>query len=502
MARKAYKEKSPKASSVKETAQSESFFSFLKSKKVRFETLGVLLIQVGLFVFLKLRFPYPHTETDSGNYILSSITGKINGYRPYRYSAFISFFAGISNDIQFLITWQYMITALSAFLFLFSVHHFFRLNRIVFWLLAVLLLFNPSILFMNVYLMSDGLFVALTALWLASGIWIIMGGALWIIPVHLLLMYWSIDTRYIGLFYPALSALIIAKRLLPNKAFAAVGVIIPFLILFLYRTNQTQKMVDEYGYETFSAFGGWQKANNGVAVLPYVSINEAEIADPELLAVHKVVRAFPDSFFTYEYVHATSFMWVNSFPGKAFLSQYIRQSGTPYLKSWVYCGTLMDKYGAWLQAKFPVEYFKYYLLKNAKNIFTVWDINEAEKFQADQNMKTLFKTDKDEYAYPNKFFKPFFGTRKVADAIAWVLFFISIPAFLFLWRKGSYSVNQIAVLMYFGLFVLMFLGVSVYAAPINNFRYLMPIYYFQIALPIIAFAGLFNLTQKAYNQKD
>jgi|688.fasta_scaffold168551_2 hypothetical protein len=500
MAKKPLKEKSLKASPFKESNANDSFFSFLKSKEVRLDTILVLFIQIGLFIFLKIRFPYPHTETDSGNYILSAITGKINGYRPYGYSAFISFFAGISNDIQFLVTWQYLITALSSFLLLFTLQYFFRLNRVLFWLLAILVLFNPSVLFMNAYIMSDGLFVALTSLWLVSGVWIIMGGGLWIIPFHLLLMYWSIDTRYIGLFYPALSAIILFKRFLPNKALAVVGLIIPIIMLFAYRANQSQKMMEEFGYETFSAFGGWQKANNGVAVLPYVTINENEISDPEIKAVHKVVRAFPDSFFNYEYIHATSFMWVNSFPGKAFLSQYIRQSGTPYLKSWVYCGTLMDKYGAWLQAKFPAAYFKHYLLQNAKNIFTVWDINEGEKFLADQNMKTLFTTELDEYLYSKTFFRQMTGIRKISDVVAWVFFFVSIPAFFFLWRMKKYNFTQAAVLIYFYLFVFMFSAVSVYAAPINNFRYMMPIYYFQIALPILVLAGIFNLIKKAPNQ--
>ena len=499
MSKKPQKEKSIAKQKAQPTAQAEGFLSFLISKSTRIETIGVLILQIGLFIFLKVRFPYPFTESDSGNYILSAATGKINGYRPYGYSSFMRFFSSLSDNIQFLITWQYFVSALSGFLLLFTLHYFFRLNRVFFWILAILFLFNPSILFMNAYVMSDGLFVSLTALWLITGVWLIMGGALWIVPIHLALMYWSIDTRYIGLFYPAMSAIILVKRFLPQRVLAAIGFIAPFIILFWYRSSQETQMKDEFGYETFSAFGGWQKANNGVAVLPYVKINEDEIADVEIKAIHKLVRSFPDSMFTFENVEATNFMWVKSHPGKAFLIQYIQQTGTPYLKAWVYCGTLMDKYGSWLQAKYPVEYFKHFILNNAKNIFTVWDILEGEKFQADQNLKSIFKTDADVYEYQNHFFKPMTSIRKIGDAIVWVALLSAIPLFILLWKRRSYTNNQLIVLGYYSLFIFMFIGVSVYAAPINNFRYLMPIYYFQVAFALLVFYGLF---QKKNETKD
>jgi len=314
--------------------------------------------------------------------------------------------------------------------------------------------------------------------------------------VHLLLLYFSIDTRYIGLFYPLFSAIFIAYRLLPNKAFAAAGFVVPFIMLFWYRSNQADLMKEEFGVETFSAFGGWQKANNAVAVLPFVKVNEAEITDPQVKSVHQIVRSFPDSLFTFENVEATNFMWVKSHPGKAFLFQYIQQTGTPYLKAWAYCGTLMDKYGEFLQTNYPVAYFRHYILENAKDIFTVWEIMEGTTFNADQNTKNFFTCDVDKYEYKTPFFKPMTGVRKIADVLVWLALLAAVFSGLIFYKKLAWSNAQKIAVSSFVLFILAFLSVSVYAAPINNFRYIMPIYYAQILIPVLIFSALAKAIKK------
>jgi len=468
------------------------FWQFLISTENRLLVGLVLAIQLGLFIFLKIRFPYPLSESDSGNYILSAFSGVINGYRPYGYSGFMRFFHSFSDDIQFVNSWQYVMMALAAFLTLFTVQYFFRLKKWLFILLAAFVLFNPSLLYLSVYLMSDSLFVSMTALWIVTGWWLLNGGSWWVVIVHLLCMYWSFDVRYIGMFYPALSALILGYRFWSKKWLAVALSVVPFVILLWYRADQTIQMKETFGVETFSAFGGWQKANNGVAVLPFVKIDETKIADPTIKSIHTVVRSFPDSLFTFPNVEATNFMWVKGHPGKAYLFQYIQQTSTPYLKAWVYCGTLMEKYGDWLQKNYPLAYFKSFILPNAANIFTVWEIMENEKFVADQNIKQFFKTDKDEYVYTAHLFKPLTAARTIADGLIWIGVFISFVLYFLIYRRGVFTNLQwLSVLFLLG-FLFMFLAVSVYAAPINNFRYLMPIYYTQILLIVLAIHGLIS----------
>lgn len=482
--------------SVQKTAK-QGFWQFLLSTENRLLVGFVLVVQLGLFIFLKIRFPYPLTESDSGNYILSAFSGTINGYRPYGYSGFMRFFHSFSDTIQFVNTWQYFLLAVAAFLTLFTVQYFFRLKKWLFILLAVFVLFNPSLLYLSVYLMSDSLFVSMTALWIVTGIWLLNGGAWWVAIVHLLCMYWSFDIRYIGMFYPALTAMILGYRFWQTKWLAIVVIAVPFIILIWYRADQTVQMKENFGVETFSAFGGWQKANNAVAVLPFVKIDESKITDPVIKSVHAVVRLFPDSLFTFQNVEATNFMWVKGHPGKAYLFQYIQQTGTPYLKAWVYCGTMMEKYGDWLQKTYPLEYFKSYMLPNAANIFKVWEIMEGEKFVADQTIKQFFKTDQEEYVYSTHLFKVLTLYRAIADAVIWVALFVSLILFLVIYKRKTFSISQWLSVLFLVGFIGLFLAVSVYAAPINNFRYLMPIYYTQILLIVLAIHGLISPSKKA-----
>jgi hypothetical protein len=59
-----------------------------------------------------------------------------------------------------------------------------------------------------------------------------------------------------------------------------------------------------------------------------------------------------------------------------------------------------------------------------------------------------------------------------------------------MFKRIVWSNAQKLMLLSLILFLLAFLAVSVYAAPINNFRYLMPIYYAQILIPFLVFVGV------------
>jgi hypothetical protein len=490
---------SPKANSKPQSASAGwGFVKFLVAREqwIDWALIGGLFIAI--LIFLKLYYPYPTTETDSGNYILSAVTGKINGYRPYGYSGFMKFFAGISTDVRFLTTWQWAVTFKSVAFFLFTIKYIFRgLPRPAFYLLCLIAILNPSVIFMDSYMMSDSLFVSLTLLFLTTTMWIIYNGSYFAIVTNLILLWWCMDTRYIGLFYPLFSAAALGwafwKRF---KWVAIVGVAVPLIMLFFYRSSATDKMKEELGVETFSAFGGWQKANNGVAVLPYVKVDTSLITDPNVKVIHQTVRMFPDSFFKTDDIMATSFMWTRNYPGKVCLSQYIQQTRTPYLQAWAYMGTQMDAYGDFLQSNYRGEYFKHYIIPNFKNIFKVYVINESDTFKVDQNMKGLFTSDKDVYAYKAKVFKPLTQVRQISDSILWVILVVSMLAGLVMLRKLNWSVEQKLIVGALILFIGAFCGASTIAAPINNFRYMMPIFYAQLTIPVLILASIISSFMK------
>jgi hypothetical protein len=161
------------------------------------------------------------------------------------------------------VTWQWLVTLKSVAFFLFSVKYIFRgLPRVAFYLLCLICLLNPSVIFMDSYLMSDSLFVSLTLLFLTTTMWIIYSGSYIAMFFNLLLLWWCMDTCYIGLFYPILSAGALAWALWQRFKWVAIaGAIVPIAMLLMYRSSATDKMKEEFGVETFSSFGGWQKAN-------------------------------------------------------------------------------------------------------------------------------------------------------------------------------------------------------------------------------------------------
>ena len=516
----------PKA---KPAPQGPSFLTFLLDREQQLDWAIIGGLFIAILIFLKIYYPYPQTETDSGNYILSAATGKINGYRPYGYSGFMSFFHGFSADVKFVLTWQWLITFFSVSFFLFTIKFIFSdLPKVAFYVLCLICILNPSVIFMDAYMMSDSLFVSLTLLFLTTCIWIIYSGS-WVAMIsNLLLLWWCMDTRYIGLFYPVftIAALfyqfwkkyhvlvltrfgligilfflykqrdIISNKplslafLLRFRLHAFVAISLPIFMLYVYRISTAQMMEEEFGVKTFSAFGGWQKANNGVAVLPYVKVDPNEITDPQVKAIHQIVRQFPDSVFKTADIIATSFMWTKNYPGKQCLVQYIQQTGTPYLKAWAYMGTQMDAYGDFLQSHYRVEFFKHYIIPNFINVFRVYDIGEYKEFNADANMKTFFTTDRDSYHYKKEFFRPLTSIRQICDSLAWVLLILSSLAGLIMIKKLNWSLEQKLIVTALVLFIGAFCGASTIAAPINNFRYMMPILYAQLVVPVLLISGI------------
>jgi len=479
-------------SKAKPAPTGPSFLRFLADKAQRIDWAIIAGLFVAILIFLKIYYPYPQTETDSGNYILSAATGKINGYRPYGYSGFLSFFHGLSADVKFVVTWQWFMTFISVTFFLFTVKFIFSsLPRAVFYTLCLICILNPSTIFMDSYIMSDSLFVSLTLLFLTSCIWIIYSGSYVAMLSNLLLLWWCMDTRYIGLMYTLFSAGVLIWALWKRFRWLALASgLLPLLMLYLYREMATDKMKEEFGVETFSSFGGWQKANNGVAVLPYVKVDPNEIPDPQIRAIHQIVRQFPDSVFNTDAIIATSFMWTRNYPGKQCLTQYIQQSGTPYMKAWAYMGTQMELYGDFLQSHYRMEFFKRYIIPNFKNVFKVFDIGEYKEFNADANMKGFFTTDRDKYEYKKEFFKPLTAIRQLCDSLAWIVLILSVIAGLAMHKKLGWTRDQKTAVVMLVLFVGAFSGASTIAAPINNFRYMMPILYAQLLVPVLILSGI------------
>jgi hypothetical protein len=73
---------------------------------------------------------------------------------------------------------------------------------------------------------------------------------------------------------------------------------------------------------------------------------------------------------------------------------------------------------------------------------------------------------------------------------------VSMLAGLVMLRKLNWSVEQKLIVGALILFIGAFCGASTIAAPINNFRYMMPIFYAQLTIPVLILASIISSFMK------
>lgn len=457
------------------------------------------LIDLGLFVaiylvvyvLLAVYIPYPGTTADTGSYILSAKKLLIGGYRPIGYSWFLYAVHLVSKTSFFMFSVQYLLHMLATLAFMFTVKYFWKpVNRWVYYVFMLPIVLSPTTLFLTDFLMSDGLFNTLTVIWIVSGMWIAHSRQLvmrtLMIMLHLLALYMAFNTRYLALYYPIVSTVwfIAAYK---NKLVGALIALLPVLISIGVYTSTKREMKKVYKVDTFSGFGGWARANNAVSVLPYVELDPKDIQDKELAFIHQIVTQFPDSVFATDKIIGTRFMWQKNFPGKTVLANVKQRTGRGYLPAWIYTGTLMNDYGNMLIKKFPLQYVRYYIIPNTLQVFKTYPIEQPASYKPTALEKEWFDLKVDEFKYESKFFESLTPYREIANWLRWVLCFLAIAVFIAKRKWLGFNREQFLAIAMIILFGLGFIGSSIIAHPINNFRYLIPLYALQVMLIYVVF---------------
>lgn len=207
--------------------------------------------------------------------------------------------------------------------------------------------------------MSDSLFLSLSLIWLSFILLGIKKFKTSFFYATILLSIVLLFFRFTGMIYIGLSFLlylphIIEKRNWIHYLIAAVFVIFTYQFICI----QTEK---DTGFNTFSGFGGWQLANNGLHANPFIkNIDNASIKDPEVLFVQKFVLSYFDSV-PIESKASIFYLWDVNSP----LTQMRKNTdslNTPagYNKA----GFLFAKYGKWIILHHPYAFFKGFILKN------------------------------------------------------------------------------------------------------------------------------------------
>ncbi len=474
-------------------AQPDTFFAFLRHPDRRTDLLLLVAIHLLAFLFVAYTYPSPYTNADTGSYLACSVSGKIDGYRPIGYSWFLSAFRAISASTFFVFAAQFWLHALANSFFLLTLQYFVRpVRRILFGAAAILLLISPATLFLTNALLSDSIFSTLSLVWLTSGMWLWRRFSLPMLLLHLLVMYWAVNVRYAGLFYPVFSALLLALQNGKQRYYLPV---LPLLIgVYIYVATKAE-MRQRFGVDTFSAFSGWAQANNATAVIPYIDLQPDAIASEALRNIHQQVLSEPKEMYNTHNVMGTMFIWGKERAGKKALFDYWQKNqGSDYTRAWVRVGMQMGNYAQLLRQHYPWLYVRHFILPNAANI-----IVPRYDFLSYRNV-----------AQTDEIVQQLYGDRSFEARHDWIATYIATlcrPANVLLWllcaaaigivasRYKQYAPSQPHAAP-IAAYLLLFIGIyAIFSAIAHPFylRYALPLHAPQIALLYLAAQYLYKI---------
>ena len=350
-----------------------------------------------VWIVFKCFYPYADYFTDSYSYIQAAAGKDSIGYRPIGYSIFLRLVHGVSASDTFLVTVQYVLVQMASLVLYVRLKKLCRPARWVERIILIFLVFNPVIPYTCNYVSSDSLFIALSLLWLNLLIGLILRpswGRLWL---QLLLLVLIFNIRYVALYYPAVAAIaffLIRKDLLFKVAGITTSLMVVLASIFFIKSITRRQT----GAPIFSAFSGWQIANNALHLYPYIPVDTQDLPSVEslMLTVHiklyfdrvgpELIKKGPSA--------TTAYMWERGSPLHQYMDAYQKQHSLSYFNAWNRTGVVLTEYGYYLVRKHPLAFGRYYLWESAKSYFyTPLDVyavyNEGHK-DADTVAKNWF----------------------------------------------------------------------------------------------------------------
>jgi len=393
--------------------------------------LAAFLLQ---FVLFKFRYPFANYMPDSYSYLEAAYNNVDVNTWPVAYSKFLRLISALTHSDKVVTGLQYFFLQGSSIFFLFSILYFLKPARGVKIFLLVFFIFNPLPLYIANYISADALFTGLSFLWLTSLLWIIFQPQPYIIILQAVLLLACFTVRYNAIFYPLISLLVfILSR--HSWKLKIIGIVLGFglvLVSFLYTS---QKMQDITGKRQFSAFGGWQLANNALYMYEHVPANERGPIPVRFAQLETMVRQHMDTLqrvkFTREdTVSSFFYLWNSRGPLIQYLvREYQKDSTTSYFKRWASEGPLYTDYAIYLIRKFPVPFARNFLLPNA-----VKYVVPPTEFLGSYNMgaDSVGQLAKDWFKYKSLKIQEHTKARGQIMAIAWYPVFFAVVNIVFI----------------------------------------------------------------------
>lgn len=478
--------------SNKQKVNADSFFQFMLQKEQRNEFLIFSLFFFILYILLIKIVPYPPSISDSGGYINSALSNRIDTYRPFGYSQFLISIHKLSTSIHFLVFVQYLLNAICTISLVFTVKYLFRpKSLILFYLFALLAIFSPLTLYLTNSVLSDSLFTSLTILWITSGLWMLYNQKLLykllFYVINLIFLFFLISVRYTGLVYIGITVpLILYVFYKRNIYFCILLSLIPIILLFGYYKTQKAKVYNLVKVNTFSGFSGWQLANNALNCVPYIKIDPSKIENAQVRVFTEGVIRFDTLLITKEKPSA-NFMWGKKMPLKVYCYYECNRTNTPYIYQWNYLGEYVySKFGKYIITHYPIAFTKHYLIPNLYTTLYPKHDQIIKLYRTDGIPENLirdwFKLDPLKYSNSKStLFEKGFFLFPISRFIIWCLIFIALIIY-FVKRK---TVELVPIQHYMIWVLIAFLAIytafNIYASPFE-LRYIAPIHLVQIAI--------------------
>jgi len=329
--------------------------------------LAIFLIE---FLIFKFRYPFANYMPDSYSYLEAASSNTDINTWPVAYSKFLRLISVFTHSDKIVVAFQYLVIQCSALLFLFSLLYWLKPGRGVRLLLLLFFILEPVPLYVANYISADAVFIGLSLLWLTTLVWIIYKPQPWMAVLHAILLLACFTLRYNAIYYPFIAALafLLSRQSWKLKiaGFAlSIGLV---LASFLFTS---QKMKDTTGQWQFSAFGGWQLANNALYMYEHIPAAERGPIPARFAQLETMVRQHMDTLkkvkFTHEdTVNSFFYLWSGRGPLIQYLDrQYKKDSTTPYFKRWASEGPLYGAYALYLIKKYPLQFAENFLWPNA-----------------------------------------------------------------------------------------------------------------------------------------
>ena len=439
---------------------------------------SVVLLVVG--VLMRIFYPQPFVYSDSYTYIYTAAHNTFDFFRPNGYPRYLRLIHWLSPGLGFLFLVNYLFFALSSLLLLFSARQVLSIrNSRLFLVIGFCAILSPRLVFSTNYMMSDGVFSSLAAVFVASCLWLVKRPSWGWSIVNLLTLWLMCRLRYGGLFFIPASAVAFFLSLRGKARFVPVLVACAPILLgvafYVITRYEYKKRTD---VAVFSGFGGWQKINNALVLFPEAKELPPEAFKPEVRTLHAFMLRQPDEKFDRENTMGTLHMWSNELPCKAYVFNMCAELGSPYGYEWVVQSKVFGEYAKELVAKYPFRYLARYFLPSLWSTFRFMPfVEESIPVEEKGMLRSYYGVNYKTYHHRYRFFS---GTvdpvRRVLNVVYWIAAVLSMGFFFYALKKKYYSRTAALGLLVLALMFIFVIGGQAVSSPCTTWRYTMPFY--------------------------